>query len=64
MANTWFKKEKRKMTYSLGGNEIEIDFVLVEKEGRKLFKDVKVIPWKLQHRLVVVDVKKETCSSA
>ena len=26
MANTWFKKEKRMMTYSLGGNETEILF--------------------------------------
>ena len=47
------------MTYNSGGNETEIDFVLVEKESRKFLKDVKVIPWELQHRLVVVDVKKE-----
>ena len=52
-------KEKRKVTYSSGGNETEIDFVLVVKESRKFFTDVKVIPWKLQHRFVVVDVKKE-----
>ena len=31
----------------------------MEKESKKFFKDVKVIPWELQHRLVVVDVKKE-----
>ena len=36
VANTWFKKEKRKVTYSSDGNETEIDFVLVEKESRKL----------------------------
>ena len=31
MANTWFHKaDKRKITYSGGGCEIEIDFVLVE----------------------------------
>ena len=55
VANIWFKK--RKMTYSSGGNEI--DFVLVEKESRKFLKDVKVVPWELQHRSVVVDVKKK-----
>ena len=45
--------------YSSDDNKTEIDFVLVEKESRKFFKDVKAIPWELQHRLVVVDVKKE-----
>uniref|UniRef100_A0A0L8H466 Endonuclease/exonuclease/phosphatase domain-containing protein n=1 Tax=Octopus bimaculoides TaxID=37653 RepID=A0A0L8H466_OCTBM len=33
MVNTWFRKtEKRKVTFSAGGNETEIDFMLV---GRK-----------------------------
>ena len=59
VANTWlFKKKKRKVTFSSGGIKTEIDFVLVEKESRKFLKDVKVIPWKLQHKLVVVDIKK------
>ena len=32
VANAWFeKKEQRKITYSMGGNETEIDFVLVRK---------------------------------
>ena len=31
----------------------------MEKENRKFLKDVKVISWELQHRLAVVDVKKE-----
>ena len=31
VANTWFEKEQRKITYSMGGNETEIDFVLVGK---------------------------------
>ena len=57
MANTWFRKgEKRKVTYSAGGNESEIDFVLVGKGNRKYLRDVKVIPGELQHRLVVVDL--------
>ena len=60
VANTWFKKrKKRKVTFSSGGNENEIDFVLVEKESSKFLKDVEMISWEIQHRLVVVDVKKE-----
>ena len=58
VGNTWFKKEKTKVTYSSCGNEAEINFVLVEKECRKFLKDVKVTLWELQHKLVVVDVKK------
>ena len=46
------------MTDSSGGNETEIDFVLVEKDT-KFLKNVKMIPWELQHRLVVIDVKKK-----
>ena len=57
VANTWFKK-KRKVTYSAGGNETEIDFVLVGKDCRKYLKDVKVIPGELQHGLVVADIDK------
>ena len=60
VANTWFQKgEKRKVTYSAGGNETEIDFVIVGKEERKFLKDVKVIPGELQHRLVVADLDKK-----
>ena len=58
VANTWYKKrDERKVTYSSGGNDTEIDFVLVGKEKRKYLQDVKVIPGELQHRLVVVDVE-------
>ena len=33
VANTWYKKkDKSKVTYSLGGNDTEIDSVLVGKE--------------------------------
>ena len=60
MANTWFcKTDKRKITYSTGGCEAEINFVLVGKKYRKYIRDVKVIPWELQHRLVVVDLDKK-----
>ena len=55
VANTWIKKkDKKKVTYSSGGNDIEIDFVLVGKEKRKL-----LCPGELQHRLVVVDVDEQ-----
>ena len=39
-ANTWFRKgEKRKMTYSAGGNESEIDLVKVGRGNRKYLRD-------------------------
>ena len=47
------------MTYSSGGNDTSIGFVLVGKERRKYLRDVKVIPGELQHRLVVVDVEEQ-----
>ena len=60
VANTWFKKkDKREVTYSSGGNDSEIYFVLVGKEKRKYLRDVKIIPGELQHRLVVVGVEEQ-----
>ena len=59
VANTWFYKADKKITYSDGGCETEIDFVLVEEKYRKYVRDVKVIPWELQLRLVVVDLNKK-----
>ena len=39
VANTWFRKgEKRKVTYSAGENETEIDFALLGKGTRKYLK--------------------------
>ena len=36
VANTWYeKKDERKVTYSSGRNDTEIDYVLVGKEKRK-----------------------------
>ena len=59
VAHTWFKKtDKRKITFKSGNNESEIDFILVNKGNRKHLKEVKVILWKLQHRLLVADVDK------
>ena len=34
------KKEKKKVTFNLNGNETEIDFVLVGKENRKYLQNV------------------------
>ena len=60
MANTWFyKADKGKITYSANGCETEINFVLVGEKYRKCVRDVKVIPWESQHRLVVVDLDKK-----
>ena len=59
VGNTFFKKmDKRKVTFSSGSNETEIDFVLVGRQKRKFLKDVKSVPGELQHRLVIVDVDK------
>ena len=44
VSNTRFKKkEKRKVIYSSGDNETEIDFALVEKESIKFLKNLKMI---------------------
>ena len=60
VANTWFKKtDKRKIAYSAGGCGKEIDFVLVGEKYRKYIRDVKMIPWELQHRMVVVGLDKK-----
>ena len=58
VANTWFKKkEKRTITFKSDKNESEIVFILVSKKNRQLLKDVKVIPWELQHRLLLANVE-------
>ena len=45
VANMWFEKEQRKIAYSMGGNETEIDFVLISKNNiKKYLKDLKAIP--------------------
>ena len=33
--------------------------MLVGEKNRKYIRDIKVIPWELQHRLVVVDLDKK-----
>ena len=52
-------RQKGKITYSAGGCGTEIDFVRVGGKYRKYIRDVKVIPWELQYRMVVVDLDKK-----
>ena len=33
--NTWFKREKRKVTFRMGENETELDIVMIKKEHRR-----------------------------
>ena len=57
--NTRFKREeKRKVTFIIGENETEIDFVLIMKERRWSMQNVKAIPGEYQHALVVADIDK------
>jgi len=57
ICNTWFKKEVSKLiTYSSGGVNTTIDYLLTRKGDRNMVKDVKVIPGEScvsQHRLLV-----------
>ena len=41
MSNTWLRREeKRKVTFRMGENDIEIDFVLIKKEHRWFIQNV------------------------
>lgn len=45
LSNTCYKKEAHKLiTYSSGGNESTIDYILTRSRDRNLLKDSKVIP--------------------
>ena len=57
VSNTLFKREeKRKVTYRMGENETEINFVLIKKEHRLFIHSVKAIPLEYQHALVIADI--------
>ena len=46
VANTWYKKkDKRKVAYSSGGNDTEIDFDLVGKEKKKVSTRYESSSW-------------------
>ena len=60
VCNTMFKKPDNKLiTFSSGGNQTQIDYILVRPSDKKMVRDVKVIPGEeafTQHRLVVCDL--------
>ena len=57
VSNTWFKREeKMKVTFRMGENETEIDFVLIKKEHQRFVQNVKAIPGEFQHSLVIADI--------
>ena len=59
VSNTWFKREeKRKVTFRMGENVTEIDFVLIKKEHRRFYQNVRAIPGEFQHALVIADMDK------
>ena len=58
--NTWFEREeKRKVTFRMGENETEIDFVLIKKQYRWPMQNVKAIPGEFQHSLVIANIDKK-----
>ena len=44
------------MTFRICKNETEIDSVLTKKEHRRFISNVKAIPGKFQHALVIEDI--------
>ena len=44
------------MTFRMGENETEIDFVLIKKEHRQTMQNVKAITGELQHAIVIADI--------
>ena len=59
MSNIWFRKEEKwKVIFRMGENETEIEFVLIKEEYRRFIRNVKEIPGKFQHALVIADIVK------
>ena len=60
LCNTYFKrKEEQLLTYSSGGSQSQIDFIITNHRCRKFVQNTKVIPGEAafcQHRLVVSDL--------
>ena len=46
------------MTFRMGENETDIDFVLIKKSHRRFIRHVKAIPGEFQHALVIADIGK------
>ena len=53
------REEKRKVTFRMGENKTEIDFVLIKKEYRWSIQNDKAIPGEFHHSLVVADIDEE-----
>ena len=65
VSNTWFKiEEKRKVTFRMGENETEIDFVLTKEEHRQYVLNIQAIPGEFLHALVIadIDIENKECS--
>ena len=57
VSNTWFEREEwRRVTFRMGENETEINFVLIKKAHQRSIQNVKAIPGEFQHSLVVEDI--------
>ena len=60
VCNTLFNKHSNRLiTYSSGGVNTQIDYMLMKTRDKKILKDVKVIPGEevfTQHKLVVCDL--------
>ena len=52
------REEKRKVTFRMGENEAEIDFVLIKKEHRRFFRSVEAIFGQVQHAVVMAGIDK------
>ena len=50
---------ERKVTFRMGENEKEIDFVLIKKEHRHSIQNAKAIHGEFQHALMVADIDKK-----
>ena len=60
ISNTWFQREeKRKATFRMGENKTENDLVLIKREHPHFLQNVKAMPGKLQHVLVVAEIDKK-----
>ena len=61
ITNSGFMKSKDQMvTYSSGGHNTQIDYIIVRREDRKHIQDSKTIAGEavvIQHRLLVTDIK-------
>ena len=60
VCNTMFqKRDSRLITFSSGGSNTQIDYIMMKNKDKRLLRDVKVIPSEevvTQHKLVVCDL--------